>query len=104
MDRKYNGHAWCKVITTNIKNNFGLNFMNACCMGHLHCMQDGYKHFICCAFRNEIFWCDECTHIPIVGQMVMSPYASSFGCKFYHAPPLCVVDYSGLIYYVVHRL
>ncbi len=23
MDRKYDGHAWCKVITTNIKNNFG---------------------------------------------------------------------------------
>jgi hypothetical protein len=26
MDRKYNGHAWCKVKTSNIKNNFGLGF------------------------------------------------------------------------------
>jgi hypothetical protein len=24
MDRKYNGHVWCKVKTSNIKNNFGL--------------------------------------------------------------------------------
>jgi hypothetical protein len=66
IDRKYDGHAWCKVITTNIKNGFGLSFTKAPCLGHLHYMQDGYKHFVRCAFRNEIFWCDECTHIPIV--------------------------------------
>jgi hypothetical protein len=23
MDHKYDGHAWCKVKTSNIKNNFG---------------------------------------------------------------------------------
>jgi hypothetical protein len=28
MDRKYNGHAWCKVKTSNIKNDFGLGFRN----------------------------------------------------------------------------
>jgi len=28
MDRKYNGHAWCKVKTSNIKNGFGLGFRN----------------------------------------------------------------------------
>jgi hypothetical protein len=26
MDRKYNGHAWCKLYTNNIKNLFGLGF------------------------------------------------------------------------------
>jgi hypothetical protein len=26
MDRKYDGHAWCKLVTTNIKNSFGLSF------------------------------------------------------------------------------
>ncbi len=25
MDRKYDGHAWSKVITTNIKNSFGFS-------------------------------------------------------------------------------
>jgi hypothetical protein len=36
--------------------------------------------------------------------MVVSPTASLLGCKFYHAPPFYVVDYSGQIYDVVHRL
>ncbi len=40
MDRKYDGHAWCKVITTNIKNNFGLNFKKVHCLGHLQCLHD----------------------------------------------------------------
>jgi hypothetical protein len=35
MDRKYDGHVWCKVITTNIKNSFGLSFKKACCLGDL---------------------------------------------------------------------
>jgi len=35
MDRKYNGHAWSKLVTTNIKNSFGLSFRKACCLGHL---------------------------------------------------------------------
>jgi hypothetical protein len=33
MDRKYNGHAWCKVITINIKNSFELSFRKAYCLG-----------------------------------------------------------------------
>ncbi len=27
--------AWCKVITTNIKNCFGLSFKTTCCLAHL---------------------------------------------------------------------
>ncbi len=38
MDRKYNGHVWCKVIITNIKNSFWLSFRRVCCLGHLQCM------------------------------------------------------------------
>ncbi len=34
VDIKYNGHAWSKVIITNIKNSFGLCFKKACCLGH----------------------------------------------------------------------
>jgi hypothetical protein len=36
MDRKNDGDAWCKVITTNIKNSFGLNFRKIHYLGHLH--------------------------------------------------------------------
>ncbi len=37
MDRKYNGHAWCKLQTNNIKNLFGLGFRMMKCLGHLCC-------------------------------------------------------------------
>ncbi len=40
MDRKYDGHVWCKVITINIKNNFGLSFKKVHCLGHLQCLHD----------------------------------------------------------------
>ncbi len=53
MDRKYHGHAWCKAITTTIKNNFG--FRKACCLGHLHCVQDDCENFVHPSFCNEIF-------------------------------------------------
>jgi hypothetical protein len=37
MDKKYDGHFWCKVKTTNIKNDFNLTFCNIKCLGHLEC-------------------------------------------------------------------
>jgi hypothetical protein len=104
MDRKYNGHAWCKVITTNIKNKFGFNFRKVHCLGHLHCVQDDCEHFVCSTSRNETLWCGECTHIPVVGQMAMFPSASPLECKLCHALPLCVTNCREQIYYVVHRL
>jgi hypothetical protein len=55
-------------------------------------------------FRNEIFWCSECVHIPILAQMIMIPSASSPGCKICDTPPFCVAGCSGQIYYVVCRL
>jgi hypothetical protein len=38
MDIKYNGHAWCKGVTTNIKNSFRLSFRKVQYLGHLCCM------------------------------------------------------------------
>ncbi len=55
MDRKYDGHPWCKVITTNIKNNFGLSFQKAHCLGHLRCLHNDYENFMHIGSRNEIF-------------------------------------------------
>ncbi len=67
-------------------------------------MQDDYENFVCFASCNEIFRCNECIHISIVGQMALFPFASSLGCKSSYVPPLCVINCSGQIYYVVHRL
>jgi hypothetical protein len=69
MDRKNDGHAWCKVIATNIKNNFGLNFKKTCCLGHLCCVEDDCENFVRSASHNGIFWCDENIHILVIGQM-----------------------------------
>ncbi len=55
-------------------------------------------------FHSEIFWCNDCTNILVVGQMALFPFASSFAYKFCHFPPLCVADCPRRIYYVVHRL
>jgi hypothetical protein len=53
--------------------------------------------------HNEAFKCDECTHILVMGQMALSPFASSFACKFCHSPTLCG-RLSWTKYYVVHKL
>ena len=37
MGKQYNGHTWCKTMTTNIANNFGLKFRKSTCTGHLRC-------------------------------------------------------------------
>jgi hypothetical protein len=34
MDRKYNGHAWYTLQTSNINNAFGLGFKMTKCLGH----------------------------------------------------------------------
>jgi hypothetical protein len=38
MDRKYDGHVWSKLVTTNIKELFGLSFRKTHCLGHLWCV------------------------------------------------------------------
>jgi hypothetical protein len=102
MDEKYDGHAWCKLITTNTKNSFGLSFWKARRLGHLCYVQNDCENFSRSNSCNEVFWCGECTHI--VGQMALTSSTSSLGCKFYHGPPFYVTYCNGWIYYVGHRL
>jgi len=82
MDKKNDGHAWCKVITTNIKNSFGLNFRKMFCLGNFYCVQDDCENFVHSIFRNETFWCNESVHIPIIGQMQLISFASSLDANF----------------------
>jgi hypothetical protein len=80
--KKNDGHAWCKVITTNIKNSFGLNFRKMFCLGNFYCVQDDCENFVHSIFRNETFWCNESVHIPIIGQMQLISFASSLDANF----------------------
>jgi hypothetical protein len=54
MDRKYDGHAWSKVITTNIKHSFGLNFKKVYCLGHLRYVKWDCDYLFCSGAWNEI--------------------------------------------------
>jgi hypothetical protein len=55
MDRMYDDHAWCKMVTTNIKNSFGFSFKKVHCLGQLWCVQDDCENFVHYAFHNETF-------------------------------------------------
>ena len=37
MEKQYDGHTWCKTMTTNIKNDYGLKFRKSACTSHLQC-------------------------------------------------------------------
>ncbi len=54
MDHTYNGHIWCKMKTSNIKNNFGLGFRSTKCLGRLCCDNDYYEHFLHFVVRNKV--------------------------------------------------
>ncbi len=85
----------CLVITTNIKNNFGLNFRKIRNLSQLHFVHDDCEKFVHSYTHNELFWCSECVYIPIVGLMELTTSIPSFECRFCHDPPLRVINYNG---------
>lgn len=56
MDRKYDGHVWCKVKKANIKNDFNHDFRKVWCLGHLQCHIDNCKYFLLNDLMNKIIW------------------------------------------------
>jgi hypothetical protein len=37
MDKRHDGHVWTRTSTSHIKNDTGLTFRSASCVGHLQC-------------------------------------------------------------------
>ena len=37
MNKRHDGHAWTKTVTSNIKNDMSLTFYTSTCIGHLRC-------------------------------------------------------------------
>jgi hypothetical protein len=67
MDKKYDGHPWCKLQTNNFKNSFGLRFRMKKCLGHL-CYQNDYSFlFQCSSICNDIAWSGNCSWLQKYG-------------------------------------
>ena len=48
MDKRYDGHAWTRTITSHIKNDAGLTFRMSSCIGHIQCNNSS------CAYLSRI--------------------------------------------------
>ncbi len=80
-----------------------MSFKKTHCLGHLHCVQWLWE--LCVLYLSQwnllVWWKHSYSSCRLDAT---SPFASSFGCKFYHAPPFCIAGCNGKIYYVVHKL
>jgi hypothetical protein len=101
MDKHYDGHAWTKIVTSNIKSDMSLTFHTSICIGHLRCENQDCE-YISRIHRtspiNEREW-DGFTVTTIrVGQPV--PAGLSFVCKICKVPLVCIATCVAKIYYV----
>ncbi len=67
MDKKYDGHAWSKVITANIKNSFGLSFRELHCLGHLCYVKMDCDYLVHSRAWNETTLVGDSTQMPLKG-------------------------------------
>ena len=101
MDRRYDGHAWSRTITSNIRNDFNLLFRMSSCLGHLRCDNVtceylGRDHRT--AGVNETEWEGLSEKVFEVGST--PPTGSTVVCKTCNVPPTCVAVCLAKIYYV----
>lgn len=104
MDKRYDGHAWTRTITSNIKNDLGLTFRMSTCLGHLRCNNaacDYITRVNRISIANETEW-DGCSRSPFeVGGD--PPEGSTVVCKICKSPPSCIRTCPGMIYYVIAK-
>jgi hypothetical protein len=101
MDKRHDGHAWTKTVTSNIKSDMSLTFRTSTCIGHLRCENQDCEYtsrIHRTAPVNEREWEGfTVTTIP-VGQP--APAGSTLVCKICKAPPICFATCAARIYYV----
>jgi hypothetical protein len=96
MDKRLDGHTWCRTITSNIHNNQGLTFRKSLCVGQLVCINKSCDFFTRSSMRNETEWSGR-TNTPFkLGHLSLSD--STLVCK---VAPICVNFCPGRIYYVL---
>ncbi len=73
MDWKFDGHAWCKLQASNIKNSFGLGFIMTKCLGNLCCYNDFYLIFQHSSACNMVSWNGDSLHLRYLGNVLWNP-------------------------------
>ena len=56
MDKRYDGHPWCKLVTTNIHNSDHLKFRKSYCASHLVCENAHCEYLKRASKKNELEW------------------------------------------------
>jgi hypothetical protein len=101
MDKRHDGHAWTKTVTSNIKSDMSLTFRTSTCIGHLRCENQDCEytsHIHRTSPVNEREWNGfSVTTIP-VGQPARA--GSTLVCKICKVPPIYFAACAARIYYV----
>jgi hypothetical protein len=101
MDKRFDGHTWCRTITSNIHNSQGLIFRKSLCVDQLICNNQNCDLLSRYSKRNETKWFGR-TNTPFkLGHL--SPPDSTLVCKVYKVPPTCVNFCPRRIYYVLGK-
>ena len=101
MDKRHDGYAWTKTVTSNIKSDVNLTFRTSSCIGHLRCENQECEYTTCIHRNfpvNQLEWDGfTLTSFP-VGQP--APSGSTLVCKICKVPPLCIATCAARVYYV----
>ena len=97
MDKGYDGHPWCKLVTTNIHNSDNLKFRKSYCAGHLVCENANCEYLKRASKQNETEWSGY-TVIPFtIGGC--PPKQSTLVFMVYKMPPTCLGACKARIYF-----
>ena len=97
MDKRYDGHPWCRLVTTNISNSDSLKFRKSLCAGHLACVNTNCDYVKRASKRNETEWTGFTSFPFAVGSG--PPKDSTLVCKVCKVPPTCVSTCNARMYY-----
>jgi hypothetical protein len=101
MDKRFNGHTWCRTITSNIHNNQSLTFRKSLHVGQLVCNNQNCNFLSKSSKRNETEWLGQ-TNTPF--NQGHSPLLdSTLVCKVSKVPRTCVNFCNACIYYVLSK-
>jgi hypothetical protein len=101
MDKRHDGHAWTKTVTSNIKSDMSLTFRTSTCIGHLRCENQDCKYTFYIhrtSQINEREWDGFTMSTILVGQP--APAKLSLVCKICKVPLHYIATCAARIYYV----